>query len=146
MFHIAFPDDLNLQACVCLIIELQWVFFNFTCTFEQLCLNWITILMHVAWNGNKFDQLFILSRAYCFPFYTPQTSLKISPTKLHRPPSCNKSWRRRQSKCSETWIEDNFFSEPWLHARRMSIRIKTQRQPLKIYSKIISIFFAQSLY
>lgn len=102
--------------------------------------------MHVAWNGNKFDQLFILSRAYCFPFYTPQTSLKISPTKLHRPPSCNKSWRRRQSKCSETWIEDNFFSEPWLHARRMSIRIKTQRQPLKIYSKIISIFFAQSLY
>lgn len=109
-------------------------------------LNWITILMHVAWNGNKFDQLFILSRAYCFPFYTPQTSLKISPTKLHRPPSCNKSWRRRQSKCSETWIEDNFFSEPWLHARRMSIRIKTQRQPLKIYSKIISIFFAQSLH
>lgn len=91
--------------------------------------------MHVAWNGNKFDQLFILSRAYCFPFYTPQTSLKISPTKLHRPPSCNKSWRRRQSKCSETWIEDNLFSEPWLHARRMSIRIKTQRQPLKIYSK-----------
>lgn len=101
--------------------------------------------MHVAWNGNKFDQLFILSRAYCFPFYTPQTSLKISPTKLHRPPSCNKSWRRRQSKCSETWIEDNFFSEPWLHARRMSIRIKTQRQPLKIYSKIISIYSSSNL-
>lgn len=77
-------------------------------------LNWINILMHVAWDGNKFDQLFILSLAYCFPFYTPQTSLKISLTKLHRPPSCNKSWRRRQSKCSETWIEDNFFSEPWL--------------------------------
>lgn len=26
VFHIAFPDDLNLQACVCLIIELQRVF------------------------------------------------------------------------------------------------------------------------
>lgn len=36
VFHIAFPDDLYLQACVCLIIELQRVFFNFTCTFEQL--------------------------------------------------------------------------------------------------------------
>lgn len=93
--------------------------------------------MHVEWNGNKFDQLFILSLAYCFPFYTPQTSLKISLTKLHRPPSCNKSWRRRQSKCSETWIEDNFFSEPWL--QDVCQYASKHRNHPEIYSKIIRI-------
>lgn len=36
VFHIALPDYLNLQACVCLIIEFQRAFLKFTCTFEQL--------------------------------------------------------------------------------------------------------------
>lgn len=114
VFHIALPDYLNLQTCLFNNRISEGFFKIYMHIWTIIWLNWINILMHVAWDGNKFDQLFILSLAYCFPFYTPQTSLKISLTKLHRPPSCNKSWRRRQSKCSETWIEDNFFSEPWL--------------------------------